>query len=174
MAGYGNFGGYGLPYGYPYNNFPGALIANASGIRGGQNPPYTQDDFFNFYPQFQGLPGLPEFVLNQFIGMANAVVKQDAWGVESWQFGMANFIAHFSTIFIQSTVENCATSQSIVSAASARGLVTSEAAGNLSASYDYTALTDGLKGWGDYQTTQYGRNFANFAKFLGRAGVSVW
>lgn len=156
---------------YPIN--PYQLMSEASNVRGGDNPPFTKDDFcYGAEPFFKGFAGLlPDHILDQFIAMAHSVVKESRWH-EQWRFGMALYVAHMATLYIQSTTCDDATANQVISAAQAKGLQTSKSVGSVSVSYSFDGLT--TEGWEGFQSTQYGRQFAAFAKLLGKAGMYVW
>lgn len=153
---------------YPVN--PYSVIAEASNVRGGQNPPFTRDDFFKFYNQFMG-QGLPDFVLDQFILMADSVVKESRWHTQ-WQFGMALYIAHFSALYLQTLGGDDPTAKQVIAAAQAKGLQTSKSVGSVSVSYSFEGLD--VKGWENMKSTQFGRQFIGMAKLLGKAPMYVW
>ncbi len=160
---------------YPYSNFPYPITTGASNVVGGDNPPYTLDTFYKWFPQFEGLAEL-EFLLPQFIAMADATVKIKRWH-SRWEMGMGLFVAHFATLFLQTmgTGPECeSTAASVLSAAQARGLQTSKSVGDVSVSYDYSYIINDLEGWAEWKSTKYGTSFATFAKMLGKAGMYVY
>lgn len=152
---------------------PFSLIATASNIKiAGGNPSFTAQDFYDFYPQFSGL--IPDPVLAQFIGMANVTVLETRWH-ENWSFGMCLFIAHFCTMYLQTTSgASSPTAQQVISEAQTRGLQTSKSVGDVSVSYDFNVLVNGIEGWAQFKQTSYGFQFASLARMLGKAPVYVW
>jgi hypothetical protein len=158
----------------PYNPFfPWAptIIAGAANIPTGTNPPFASDDFLTFYPQFADK--VPDPVLAQFITMANATVLQARWN-ENWSFGMCLFVAHFVTLYMQTMTGGNATAAQVIEAAQLRGLITSEAAGDVNYSQDFSLLIEGLNGWAGWKSTQYGIQFAQLGKMMGKGGIGVW
>lgn len=148
---------------------PAALIAGAANTPVAGNPEFTKADFFEVYPQFEGL--VQDFILDQFIAIAQVTVLQARW-FETWTMGMCWFIAHFVTLYLE-TLGGCnPTATSIVANARARGLQTNKTAGDVSVGYDFNSIK--LDGWQMYQTTIYGQQFANMAKLLGKGGMFVW
>lgn len=162
--------GFGGAYGSGGYN-PAPDIAAAANLGLGENPQYTAQDFFDFYPNFQGI--IPEMVLARFLAMANAVVKAGRWH-DHWYFGMANYIGHFCAVYLQVTQGAGQTGpKSVLAAAEARGQTTSESAGGLSVGIDYSALNDDLHGWAMFKTTSYGQQYATEAKRLNRGPMGV-
>ena len=51
-------------------NRPNNIIAAASNIRGGDNPPYSKETFLALYPQFKDK--VPEAFLDMYTSLANA------------------------------------------------------------------------------------------------------
>lgn len=156
---------------FPFFNPPVPLVSNASNFLGGTNPEYTVDDFFEFYPQFENV--IDEEIVEQFVTMAQATVQERRWK-ESWFLGMALFLAHFSTLYLQTQAGDNPTAAQVVSAAYARGLITSKSVGSVSVSYDYSLIGDDLEGWAAWKLTVYGQQYAGMANLLGSMPVYVW
>lgn len=150
----------------PFDGSP--FVANAMNIPQNDNPPYTFNDFFTLQPQFHG--HITNEMVNHFIGIAQNTVLEVRWH-SFWQLGMSLFIAHFCTLFMRASGGPDPTAESVISAAGVTGLMTSEGAGDLSYSQDVSAITDGLKGWANWNSTAYGVQFATLAKMLGKAGM---
>jgi|ERR1044072_325200 hypothetical protein len=166
-----------LPYPSPYGGYyiPVTLINDAGNLYGGgTNPPYTAEDFFKFYPQFQGK--VNEYVLTQFIAMASACVKQQRWK-EHWIMGMANYIAHFATLYLITTGDSsgdCQTASQVIGSATTRGLATSKSVGDVSVSYDFSQTLGDLKGWVAWKSTEYGKQFAYFSNLFNLGGMYIY
>lgn len=156
---------------YPLAVNPQPIIAEAANVKGGTNPSFTPGDFFAFYPQFEGV--IDQRILAQFIAMATAVVKKTRWH-EQWEFGMNLFVAHFTTLYLQTLSGACAGSAGVIAAAQAKGLQTSKSVGDVSVSYDPNVVTDDLEGWAQWKLTAYGIQYASLAKLLGKAGSYIW
>lgn len=151
---------------------PSGLIANASNVRDGENPSFTTDTFYGIFPQFQGtMTNIP--VLEQFIAMANACVKESRWH-DSWKYGTALFVAHFTTLYLQTMTGTNPTAGQVIAAAQAKGLQTSKSVGDVSVSYDFSSIGEDLNGWAAWKTTEYGLQFATMGKLLGKGGMYVY
>lgn len=148
-----------------------SLLQIAGNIPQGSNPAYTASDFYTFYPQFNGL--IPTAVLNSFIAIANATVAESRWH-ESWTFGMALYIAHLSTMYLQTSVSGTPTAETVAASGKVQGLESSVSVGEVSVSQDYSTLYGDLKGWGDLKQTAFGQQFIRQARLLGKAGMYVW
>jgi len=150
------------------------IIGGASNIRTGDNPPYTFDDFVAMYPQYGGAePPLPQPIIEMFIGLADACVKQVRWH-SYWQIAMGWFVAHFCTLHLQGIADPEGGAAAAMAAGQAKGLNTSEAVGDVSVSMDYNQIGQDLDGWAAWKLTIYGQQLATIAKTLGRAGMYVY
>ena len=162
---------------WPFNGFPNAFaftyIANASNVKTGTNPTYTEAMFLEDFEQFTNA-GIPSSLMTQFISMADATVLKTRWH-ETWRYGMGLFIAHFSTLFMQSAAQGAdSTPAEVVGAGQAVGVVASESVGDVSASYDLSAIVSSLEGWAAWDMTTYGIQYATLARMLGKGGMYVW
>lgn len=146
------------------------LFPNAENIKIGDNPPYTVADFLSFYPGFEIVP---EPVLQTFIHLAHASVKQIRYG-DAWQLCMGYFVAHFATLHMEGMADAGSPAGQVLEAGRARGLRVSESAGDVSAGYDYNAVAQDLEGWAAWKLTVYGQQLASLAKVVGKGGMLVW
>lgn len=153
-----------------YPNDLNSLIATASNIKLGENPIYTKENFFAFYPQFENQ--VPEAVIDSFINLASSNLNQKRWN-KSWEFGMALFIAHFLTLYVKTsgTVEN---PNSNLSAGNVRGIQTSKSVDGVSVSYDVSSILTSMDGWGSYKLTEYGIQLLTMARLLGKGNMYVF
>lgn len=154
--------------GIPY---PAALAAN---IIDGQNPPYTLQDFRTFYPQFtEGI--IPDEVLQIYLDLANKTVIEARWG-DAWKLGMALFIAHFATQYVQTLVPDVddPSAEQVVAQGTRVGVVGSKSVDGVSVSYDFSMLQDDLAGWAGWTRTIYGTQFATLARGLTGGMRYVW
>ena len=147
-----------------------SLIADASNIKVGENPDYTSDDFYSFYPQFKDQ--VPENVVSTFINLASAKINIKRWN-KSWKFGMALFIAHFLTLYVKTsgTVEQ---PQTNLASGLVRGIQTSKSVDGVSVSYDVSSVLTELDGWGSYKLTEYGIQLLTMARLLGKGNMYVF
>jgi hypothetical protein len=146
------------------------LLANAANIMTGTNPSYVMEDFLAYYPNFAG--NIDDTILQSFINMANAVVLKARWHA-LWPYGMANFIAHMATMYLEAVGPMNPTVDQVVTAGGAKGVITSESVGDVSASYDFSRIAEDLRGWGDMTLTKYGQMYASKARLLGKGGLYV-
>lgn len=172
---------------YAYDSGSGSLIAAASNLRTGDNPPYTLADFYALYPAYgprktpsedpEGEPTITYLVdpiiIEMYIGMAEAVVKESRWRPR-WKFAMGLFVAHFLTLYLQSLANANSTAAQVVAAGQARGLMASKSVGDVSVSYDFSTIAQGLDGWAAWNLTTFGIQFATLAKIVGKGGMYVW
>lgn len=153
------------------------IIANASNVKGGTNPPFTAEDFKNIYPQFfdaEGLPLVPENVMEMYIQFAHSCVLAARYR-DAWRICMALFIAHFLTLYMQSMAggEQGADAQMVMAAGQTRGLVASKSVDGVSLSFDFSTALQDLNGWAAWKLTTYGVQFATQAKILTMGGMYV-
>lgn len=146
------------------------LVEEAANIRDGTNPSYAAKDFLIWYPQFNGL--IPDVVLNSFIDLGNAVVKETRYKGQ-WKLCIGLFIAHMCALWLKSSAEDGASAAEVIDAAAVNGVITSESADGVSYSMDTSALQD-LNGWAQFKLTGYGVQFASIAKLMGKGGMYVW
>lgn len=154
-------------------------IIEAANVKTGGNPPYTLDDFLMVYPNFQSLFGdgeqgkIPMAVVQMYICFAYECISVKRWGCQ-WRMGMALFIAHFLTLYLEAQFPENATAQEVIAYGQAQGLITSKSVGDVSVSYDFSSAIQGVETWGQFTTTSYGLMFANLAKLLGKGGMYIW
>lgn len=153
------------------------IIGRASNIRAGNNPPFNAEDFLKIYPQFgkddSGEDIVSLEVLDMYIEFANACIKQSRWQ-DSWKLGMALFVAHFCTLWVQSFADPKSGAHAVMQAAQTKGLVTSKSVGDLSITYDFSTALSDLDGWAAWKLTTFGVQLASMAKIIGMGGSYVW
>lgn len=109
-------------------------------------------------------PNIPLPVLGAYILLAQNSILQSKYE-EMWSFVIGLFIAHYCQLWVQSqaTTPN-SNAQQVAASGMALGIKISKAAGNVSVGLQ--PLID-LEGWGAFQLTLYGQQFATIAKTLG-------
>ncbi len=164
-----------------------SIASSAANIKKGENPPYTLDDFFVSYPAFgprckedeetgdamQVDFLVPPEVMAMYLDLAHACVRQARWK-NSWRIAMGWFIAHFLTLYLQSMTKADASAKQVIAAGTARGLQTSKSVGDLSISYDYSAVTQDIDGWAQWKLTPYGQQLASMGRLVGKGGMYIW
>lgn len=154
------------------------LVSGAANIRFGDNPAYTVDDFIAFYPQF-GPSGpvdapvwpIPKAVLTAYIALASACLAQPRWQ-DHWSFGMALYVAHFATLYLQAMAAVGSPAAVIAEAGMERGIQVSKSAGDLSVSYQ--AIVSGWESWGQWNLTTFSQQLMSFARIIGMGGMYIW
>jgi hypothetical protein len=148
------------------------IFGDAGNMPHAENPPYTEADFFAFYPQFQYV--MPREALNEFLLLAQASINIGRWG-EAWKVATGLFTAHFCTLYLQSSADPDAdsTASAIGAAGQARGMIASKSVDGVSVSYDVSALNQDLNGFAAFKTTIYGIQLATMAKIAGLGGMVV-
>ena len=156
------------------------IIAGASNIRTGKNPPYTSEDFLAAYPQFgktdekTGQPMIPSVVLEAWVKLAHASINIARYH-DAWELCMGLFIAHFLTLYLQTAASPDDPVGKIMSSGLAKGLVSSKSAGDLSISYDFSIISgQEFAGWGTYKLTAFGQQFITMARIYSMGGMVVW
>lgn len=167
------------------NNNVFQIIANASNIRTGNNPEYTVEDFLLMYPQFglkrvpddidsiQVVEIVPKYVLEAWLKIAHASIQSSRYH-DLWEMVMGLYIAHFVTLYLQTTSTADMPLQKIIDAGLAKGLQSSKSAGDLSVSYDFNTVAKDFDGWGTYKQTAYGQQLISIARIVGMGGMVVW
>lgn len=153
------------------------IASNASNLRIGDNPPYTVADFVSMYPAFGPDADdnyvVPEVILQMFVNLASASV-QEARYHGAWQLCMGLFVAHFATLWLQSTAVAGSPAAKVIALGEAKGLRTSKSVGDVSVSIDYNAVAQDLNGWAAWKLTTFGQQFATIAKMVSKGGMCVW
>lgn len=153
------------------------IIAGAANIKGGENPPFSAEDFKEIYPQFwdnEGKPLVPEAVLEMYIAFADSFVKESRYH-DAWKVCMCLVIAHFLVLYLRTmSADPDSGAVSVIKAAETKGLVASKSVDGVNVSYDFsTALAD-LDGWADWKTTEFGIQYITIAKNYMRGGMYIW
>lgn len=154
------------------------IVATASNLKNGTNPPYTLEDFYSMYPQFGPATDgvtyvVPQVITQMYLDLANACIKEARWH-GFWKVGMSLFIAHFCTLYVQGIANPDSGAAGILKAGQARGLETSVSVGDVSVSTDFNIIANGIEGWAGFKTTSYGLQLAGIGKRVGKGGVYVY
>jgi hypothetical protein len=148
------------------------IASNAANMRFGTNPAYTLSDFVAIFPQFgsvdvqgvfTGKGNLTPGAMTMFLNLASASLSQERWQ-DSWSFGMALFIAHYATLFQQSSTS--------VMAGLAKGVQVSKSAGDVSTSIQ--TITTGWESWGAWNLTTFGQQLITMARTIGYGPMWIW
>lgn len=149
-----------------------SIIARASNLCvDTERPEYTIDDFLRIYPQFSDIDRV---VVEAWLNVALSSLSYSRWG-SYWHMGMGFYMAHFLTLYVQSLGGNVddPTMASIENALF-KGIATSKSVDDMSVSYDFSSVANEADGWGTYKQTSYGLQFVQFAKLVGKGGMTVW
>lgn len=154
-----------------------SIIEDASNIVGGDNPPYSFNDFIQEYPQFgpnsSGKSLIPQVIVEKYVKLAHASIKEARWG-DMWDVAIGWFIAHFCTLYIQGTTDPNSGAGAALEAGRTKGLDTSVSAGGVSVSTDYGTISQSLDSWGSWNLTFFGQQLATMAKLVGLGGMYVY
>lgn len=114
---------------------------------------------------------IPLPVLNAYIFLATSSLMQARYK-STWLLVMGLFIAHYLDLWLQSqSAQPGSTAAQIAGSGLALGIKTAESADGVSASY---AVLNDLEGWGTWQLTIYGQQFATIAKSIASGPMLVW
>lgn len=113
---------------------------------------------------------IPAPVLAAYINLASASLMWARWR-DTWLFGMALYINHFSTLWLRASGDACSSPGRIAAAGLARGITISKSVGPVSQGMQVVA---GLDDWGSWNQTEAGLQFATFAKVMGMGPMLVW
>lgn len=153
------------------------VFGSSSNIILTDNPEYTLEDFSAIFPVFlfsddgsvEGTIPMPVF--NLFLSMANASIKYDRYKTH-WKYIMSLFIAHYSTLFLQ-TQEGDPGSSSALAGAMPKGIATSKSVDGLSISYDLMDSSSDFAGYGTYKLTAYGQQLITLTRIYGHGGMWI-
>lgn len=152
------------------------MIIDASGIKTGDNPPYTLTDFYTSYPQFgpdiNGDYIIPQAIQEMYLGLADACIKEVRWH-GAWQIAMGWFIAHFLTLYVQGMADPNSGAAGVINTGKTLGLETSKSVGDVSVSIDYNTLASGINGWAQWKTTKFGQQLAGMGRLVGMGAMYV-
>lgn len=145
-----------------------------------KNPAWGIEDFYNQYPQFFAPPAVdeetgqtdppysnplvPTFMLQDIINLAHASLQFSVYR-EAWLICMGLFVAHFATLYLQTMNDPLA--------GDTAGLVASKSVDSVSVSYDNSAITADLQGFGEFKATTFGLQLATYAKMMTTGGLYV-
>ena len=154
-----------------------SIIAGASNIREGENPPFSIEDFKAIYPLFWSAeikPMLPDEVIEMYVGFALAIVNIARYH-EAWKVCVCLVVAHFLILYLRTmSATPDPTAADIIKAAETKGLVASKSVDGVSVSYDYSTAISDLEGWASWKTTEYGIQFITLARVYNMGGMRVW
>lgn len=114
-------------------------------------------------------PVMPLLAMQAYINLALASLMCARW-LDMWPMAMALYIAHYCTLYLRSEGNAGTTAGSIAASGLARGIQVSQTAGPVSGSVE---LVQGFEDWGTYNETEYGKQFATFAKAIGSGPMLV-
>ncbi|MCL1808125.1 MAG: DUF4054 domain-containing protein [Oscillospiraceae bacterium] len=147
------------------------LASAAANILDGKNPPYTVEDFRAAMPGFT--PDIaPDGIVEACVALADSVIKRRRWDA-AWQEGMRLFIAHFLTLYAESTPGQGAGLAGVINAGTVKGNRTSKSVGDIAITYDMASIMDDLKGYGSWKLSAYGVQYITLAKAFNRGGMGV-
>jgi hypothetical protein len=164
------------PYGQNVDAEVDKVTTIASNVLSGTNPAYILSDFIAMYPQYgpdsDGNYLVPEIILQMYIDLAHACVKQARYQ-SYWALCMGFFVAHFATLYLQGTANPGSSAAQVLEAGKAQGLTTSESVDGVSVGTDYSTIAASLSGWAAFNLTVYGQQFATIGKMVGKGGMMV-
>jgi hypothetical protein len=108
-----------------------------------------------------------------YLALAGEAIQIKRWR-SYWKIGMGLFIAHFATLWAQSTAEPTGDAAGVLKAGAARGLVASKSVDGVSISMDYSLLNQDLTGWAGWKLTAFGIQLATLARLVGKGGMQIW
>ena len=153
-------------------------VGGGSNILIGTNPPYGLSDFLAVYPKFGAVDShgtftgvIPQVVIEMYIALASACLQQVRWQ-DSWVVGMALFIAHYCTLWLQSEGSPGTDAASIAASGLAIGVQVSQSAGGVSVGLE--SLNKDFGGWGAMNLTLYGQQLETMANIVGFGCVYVY
>lgn len=118
-------------------------------------------------------PFVPMAVVNAYIALASASLVKNRWQ-DMWLIGMANYIAHFCTLYLRSDGDIYSTPGQAATSGLARGITVSKAAGGVSMGIQPSTAGSGLESWGAFTETTYGVQFATIARIVGMGPMLIY
>lgn len=157
--------------------FNGARAAASNVPAPGESGDYTLAMFQTDHPEFFSgadppAPLLPENMLQIFINQANTSVLPSRWS-DMWELAAGLYVAHFAALYLKTYSTGQPSAGQTVTAATPTGLVSSAKMGDTSLNFDNTAITEGTKEWGAWNSTVYGQQLITYARLIGMGGMYV-
>lgn len=141
-----------------------SVIAAASNIKGGEHPPFSRAEFLALYPQFSDVP---ELMIDAWLRIAMHSLAYNRWQ-DYWEVGVGLFVAHHLTLLSQPGM------QERIESGLMKGIPTSKSVTDMSISYDFGSIENEFAGWGTYAQTVYGQQLVQFARLVGKGGMTIW
>lgn len=146
----------------------------------GEHGNYTKEMFREDHPEFyqeqeedQKKTGLlPPAMLETFLMQTNESVIPSRWG-PLWRLAAGLYTSHFAALYLKTYQEGSASAAAAAVNATPAGLVSSAKMGDTSVSYDNSAITEGSKEWGTWNSTVYGQQLITYARSIGMGGMYV-
>ena len=90
-----------------------------------------------------------------------------------WQVGMSLFVAHFATLYLQSTsLTDSPTAAQVANAGVSKGILVSKSVGDVSSSYQ--SIVSDINGWAAWKLTSFGQQLITMARLVGMGGSYIW
>lgn len=149
----------------------------ASNVRPGSGQLMTYARFIELYPQFGESSGggdepIEQNLVEIYLEIASKAISSQRWRAY-WEHATGLFVAHFSTLYLMTYVDPGSPASDVVASAEARGIISSESASDVSASYDVNSITGDLEGWAAWKLTMFGQQLATLGKMAGMGGMMV-
>lgn len=149
----------------------------------GEKGDYTAAMFLTDFPQFsnsskegtkktEAISLVPEHMLELFIDQANGSVLPGRWG-SLWRMAAGLYVAHFSAMYLKTYAPGSSGISQVAMNAQPSGMVKTATMGDVSVSYDNSAITSGTEKWGAWNATQYGQQLITMARMVGMGGMYV-
>jgi hypothetical protein len=122
--------------------------------------------FLSDFPGFTDSDGnslVPSAILEMFVEMGISAVSTRRYG-KAWRYQIGLFVAHYCTKYLKTYAESSASPQAAAALGSVTGILSSASLGDASVSYDTSAASKAIEAFGDFNTTEFGRQFATLAK----------
>jgi hypothetical protein len=116
---------------------------------------------------------VPDDLLDLFISMATASIQEARWHSQ-WKYAMCLYVAHFCALYLQTQAGPNLTASQVVATAQGMFPKSSKSVGDVSVSYDTSAINNDIPGWAAWKSTVYGQQLATIARIVGRGGMYVW
>lgn len=108
-------------------------------------------------------PFIPIIALLTYVNLAHYCVMITRY-FATWQFMMALFVAHYATLYMRTESGPNDNPSQVASSGLTKGIITTRAAGDVSAGAQATMAANGYEDWGAWGETQYGEQFITIAK----------
>jgi hypothetical protein len=128
--------------------------------------PFNIAAFRTAFPEFRSLEIYPDQMLNFWVGLAQAQVRQCVWKLQ-WNMGVSLYLAHELVL----AVRNANAAEAGGAPGTTGGIASQKTVGSANITYDPQTTTE--KDAGFWNQTTYGKQFIRLARMFGTGAIQL-